>query len=139
MTERRRGKRMSGRPCHYCGRIMIESKERMSMEERSISATVDHVIPRDMGGNNNPYNLVISCARCNNLRATVPYEVFMEFARVVIREFPNATTTVLRRSLNLYIMYLLESVTDKKKEVNRALSLSLLRMKDELSIQQHVI
>ena len=127
-----RMKKPSGHCCYYCQREMIESKPTLTAEMKNLVATIDHVIPRGAGGSDDPYNIVISCYRCNNLKSDLPAEAFRQFAKTVIQKFPNATTTVLRRSMTIYLMHLVESAMHKKSEVNRALSLSLLKMTDEL-------
>ena len=126
-----------GKPCHYCRRTMIEGKADMDAATRSLSATVDHMHSKDLGGTNDDYNLVMSCARCNVLKSNIPYDVFMEFARVVIRSFPNATTVVLRRALNIYIVLLAQHALKRKRDVNEALRMALLKMSDELDNQSY--
>jgi Restriction endonuclease len=39
--------------CHWCGRP---------------AATVDHLVPRARGGDDNPANLTAACSRCNSSR-----------------------------------------------------------------------
>lgn len=34
--------------------------------------TLDHVVPRSLGGSNGPSNFVTACARCNNRRGNRP-------------------------------------------------------------------
>lgn len=46
--------RRDGHRCHYCG---------ASADEAALH--VDHVIPRALGGTNEPSNLVTACAECN--------------------------------------------------------------------------
>lgn len=48
--------RRDGFRCRYCGRPGSESGEGL---------TVDHVIPRALGGTNDPSNLVAACQDCN--------------------------------------------------------------------------
>lgn len=58
--------------------------------------TIDHLIPRSKGGNNDPSNLVTTCMRCNRLRGNrslrewlchlecgFPEEVAMRLARAL--------------------------------------------------------
>ena len=129
---RAKKKTLEQRRCHYCNRLMLESKNSMTREERDRSATVDHMLSKDFGGSNNPYNLVIACARCNNLKANVPYAAFMEFSFTVLRRYPDAPTPVLRRCMMIFIMHLVEVAMKNGREVRQACSLALLRMADEL-------
>ena len=137
MALRRKSSIGHGKPCHYCKRTMIESKPEMTPDERSQSATIDHMHSKDLGGTNDSYNLIVSCARCNVLKGNIPYSVFVVFARSVLRQFPNATTTVLRRCLNIYIVLLAEHAMKRNKDVNEAIRMSLLKMSDELDNQSY--
>lgn len=48
--------------CHYCDRLMTYNE-----------AQVDHVVAKARGGSDSPTNLVLACARCNNLKGTTCY------------------------------------------------------------------
>lgn len=137
MTARRRLSG-AGKPCHYCLRNMLESKTHMSPEDRSLSCTIDHMHSKDLGGTNDSYNLIFACARCNCVKGSAPYSVFMEFARCVIRPNPNATTVVLRRCWNIYLLYLAESAMSRHKDVSRAIRMTLLKMSEEIDRCTHV-
>lgn len=43
--------------CIYCGRSPVNDKK--------VILEVDHVYPRNIGGGNDPFNLVTSCRKCN--------------------------------------------------------------------------
>jgi 5-methylcytosine-specific restriction endonuclease McrA len=61
-------KRQRGK-CYYCGCKMTKKSHRLN------SATVDHVVPLDRGGRNDPSNLVIACSACNSSkRNRLPHE-----------------------------------------------------------------
>lgn len=49
--------------CRYCGRMTS-----WRLRDRSFSRTVDHVIPRIMGGRSNIINLVTCCKECNETK-----------------------------------------------------------------------
>ncbi len=51
--------------CCFCGRELTFRK-----------ATLEHVVPRSLGGPNVLQNLRISCARCNNERGVEDFELF---------------------------------------------------------------
>lgn len=104
----------------------------MTPAERGRLGTEDHVIPRSMGGVDNEENMVLSCERDNNLKATIPYPVFKTFADLVLREYPDLPTPLLRNSLNRYVMHLLERVTDNRKAMRDASTIALLKLKDEI-------
>jgi 5-methylcytosine-specific restriction endonuclease McrA len=46
------------------------------------SATLDHLVPLSSGGRTNMTNLVVACARCNNIRGTTPYIRFFALSRL---------------------------------------------------------
>lgn len=57
--------------CYYCGTLT-------TLEQRKInSATIEHLIPRSLGGTNRIENLVMCCASCNSLRGNLPIEDFI--------------------------------------------------------------
>ena len=51
-----------GLKCHYCLKD-ITARE----------AQIDHVIAKVRGGSDAPINLVLACAKCNNLKSTLCY------------------------------------------------------------------
>lgn len=51
-----------GLRCHYCDTIMTYNE-----------AQVDHVLAKARGGTDSPTNLVLACARCNNIKGTTCY------------------------------------------------------------------
>lgn len=133
MPREKKSNRNIGRPCFYCMRPMLESKQTMTREERDQCATRDHVIPRDVGGSNDAYNIVICCARCNNLKAETPYEAFLGFAKAVLRKYPYAETMHLRKCYTIYLNHLVAYAAQNHKVVNQSLSLALLRMADTIT------
>lgn len=46
--------------CRYCGAAV----------EDGVKLTIDHVYPLDKGGQNDFYNLVTACSRCNSRKST---------------------------------------------------------------------
>ena len=60
--------------CAYCGRktiLMRKDTLPTSMGQQSYwaRATRDHILPRVLGGSNRMSNLVLSCYRCNHIKA----------------------------------------------------------------------
>lgn len=55
--------RQSGK-CVLCGGAMT-----MELKLPN-TATLDHKLPRSLGGSNKPYNLQAACARCNNAKGS---------------------------------------------------------------------
>ena len=74
--------RRDGHVCQYCG----DAKGNM---------TVDHVIPKRLGGSDSWENLVCACGRCNNKKGDhSPEEAGMKLARIPRR--PNQVTFIQR-------------------------------------------
>lgn len=55
----------AGGHCEYCGVEVRWDTDRLSDPNR---ATIDHLVPRCAGGNNELPNLVLACHPCNNLK-----------------------------------------------------------------------
>ncbi|WP_331048558.1 HNH endonuclease [Gemmatimonas sp.] len=63
---RRGALRDCGHRCAYCATPL-----------RFDNATLDHVMPRSLGGANDPGNLVVACGPCNRLKGDqLPFEFF---------------------------------------------------------------
>lgn len=60
------GKRVAGKPCHWCRRKMHSQGS-----GGSLAATRDHVIPQVAGGYRTGKNVVWACAACNNVKAAM--------------------------------------------------------------------
>ena len=76
--------------CHYCG-------ERMSWTpERDDSLTLDHIIPRALGGTNAQTNLIACCRDCNNRKGMSPYWAFKAFTSL----YGKKRITEVMRSLS---------------------------------------
>ena len=56
-----------GKKCPTCPTIMIERKRRRP-DDRPETITVEHIVPRTLGGNNVRDNLVAMCHDCNKCR-----------------------------------------------------------------------
>lgn len=54
--------------CRWCGYKLWRARRGKTFS-RTSCATVDHLLPRERGGVNVPSNVVLSCQRCNELRA----------------------------------------------------------------------
>jgi hypothetical protein len=107
---------------------MLIYKEGMSKEDRYISATKDHKHPKNLGGTNERDNYVVACARCNQVKASIPYQVFKIFADMVLIPYPNLPLPIIRNSLNQYVMHLLDMACSNKQTMRNACTLSLLNL-----------
>lgn len=50
--------------CFYCGKI---------------ATTIDHVVPKAMGGSSRKDNLVPACKSCNSNKSDMPKDIFIKF------------------------------------------------------------
>lgn len=123
-----------GKPCCYCKRSMASSQYNNDPDPwlRGVSATVEHIEPRAMGGDNSERNLAAACQRCNNLRGHLNHVIFSKFARHVLQAYPNAPTVFLRASLQRFVVSLAELAIENRRETNRALGHCLLTLHDDL-------
>jgi 5-methylcytosine-specific restriction endonuclease McrA len=55
-----------GGRCHYCG-IPMTQRTIGGAKARPTDATIEHLVPRALGGGNQLPNLVAACSRCNAL------------------------------------------------------------------------
>ena len=63
-----------GGRCVYCG---VETRRlRKGVSRAPDLATLDHVVPRSMGGPLRADNLVLACQACNNARGVMDAEAF---------------------------------------------------------------
>lgn len=68
--------------CHYCNVQMARKvKEKYFVTE-------DHIIPKSAGGSDMIGNLVGACNVCNNMRGSIPYQVFKTFIQIHGNEKP---------------------------------------------------
>jgi 5-methylcytosine-specific restriction endonuclease McrA len=59
--------------CFYCSEPLPEpASERIRHRKREMSATIDHVLPRSLGGAAEWHNEVAACRRCNSAKADRP-------------------------------------------------------------------
>lgn len=64
-----------GLRCSYCG-VQCLAKRPIGVRTMANLATVDHVIPRAMGGSNSADNLVTACFTCNTQKAKRTAEAY---------------------------------------------------------------
>ena len=62
----------SGPRCIWCGveTVRIQSSLIKDDKTRDLQATIEHLVPKWMGGTYDSTNLVISCAACNRERGS---------------------------------------------------------------------
>ena len=57
--------------CIYCQQRFSETRP----------ATLEHIVPRAMGGDDHPSNVAASCDECNGARGTANHTAFMRYRR----------------------------------------------------------
>mgnify|MGYP000851668381 CR=1 FL=1 len=85
--------------CLYCGEQVIVYYPNKNTPMPNNIATLDHIIPKSKGGNNNEYNLATCCYRCNCILGRKGYHkkhnnILMTFKskRKIIKEMVGYTT-----------------------------------------------
>ncbi len=73
--------------CQYCGR-------------QSSNLTVDHVIPRRLGGKTNWTNVVAACPRCNHLKGGMTPKQSGMYPQKQPKHPPNTATYLFGKHLN---------------------------------------
>lgn len=58
--------------CCWCGCMTTEQRDKKN------SSTIEHIIPKSLGGKNVLDNYAMACYKCNNKRNTLTIEKFME-------------------------------------------------------------
>lgn len=111
---------------------MLNHRDNMTHEEKDLAATTDHKLPKALGGRNEHDNYVICCYRDNQLKANIPFNVFKTFADMVLVPYSHLPLPILRSSLNLYIMHLLDMSCNNEKIMRQASTISLLKLKDDI-------
>ncbi len=87
--------------CQFCDRDLLADLDTL------LDATIDHLYPKSLGGDNSPENLVTACRTCNMLKDNAPAETIEEGRAIVahrrglvldqyLREFAEAGKTFLR-------------------------------------------
>ena len=122
------------RRCYYCKRKLIGYRNGMEPQERYLTATVDHKVCKSLGGKNDAENYVICCARCNQCKGMVPFEVFKTFADFVLVPYPDLPINIVRNSLQDYCMLLLETVVHNRKAMRNATSVTLLKLSETMEL-----
>jgi hypothetical protein len=70
--------------CHYCKSELLLSE-----------ATLDHKIPKKLGGTDTLDNLVLACKYCNGLKGCIPYEDFINGIRMFDLISARQQTTIV--------------------------------------------
>lgn len=105
------------RVCHYCGVVLTEK-----------NTSVDHVMPRSKGGEDDFSNLVFACKKCNSLKGSGDYETFKAWklpekqARLSGRKIPDIgvapgqieTVLINKTKMPLSDFETLRALSDKK-------------------------
>ena len=73
--------------CQYCGR-------------QSSNLTIDHVVPRHLGGETQWDNVVTACSRCNHLKGGLTPEQSGMYPRKTPNNPPNSATYLFGKHLN---------------------------------------
>ena len=122
-----------GKPCIYCRRTMLGAHTAAHTAQRDVQVTNEHIIPRGDNGPDEAWNITFACARCNTLRGDLDYALFEDFARVVIRQYPDANTVWLRDALKQYLRTLAVLAFRNPRNARKAGSVALLSLVNNLA------
>lgn len=110
-----------GEPCVYCKRRMVKAGSDEAYDDPGLIVSIEHKqYPRSKGGDNHPENLAHACQRCNNIRGNIAIELFEPFSRIIIQQYPNVPTPILREALRNYIYHLAELSIHNKNGIKNA-------------------
>jgi hypothetical protein len=116
-----------GKPCCYCRRAVVKPGSDAAQDDPELQISIEHkTYPKSKGGGNDHHNLAIACRRCNNLRGNIAIELFEPFARVVLQQYPDAPTPVLREALRNFIYHVAELSLKNKSGINAATLATLI-------------
>lgn len=59
--------------CFYCNIVVTKTYRNIPTR-----LTIDHIIPKSMGGNNSKYNKVICCLKCNRAKGSMSAQEFKD-------------------------------------------------------------
>lgn len=82
-----------GGRCRWCGRLM-NLGNRKPRDPRA--ATCDHIVPRALGGTDDPGNQAGSCKRCNQLKGAIETERFERILQHLAGDIPELGTEAFR-------------------------------------------
>lgn len=94
------------RICYICDRLIpIHEK-----------ATIDHVLPKTLGGTDDDWNLRCCCKRCNHFKAGLTLDVFIEEIKKNRRKYSFISTKQLQRleSYAYQFQYFIKQHQNKK-------------------------
>jgi len=99
--------------CVYCGRLLDDDHIEGSWER-----TLDHLIPRSLGGGNGAHNLVTACIHCNSSRQETGVSQFLRILNVMGRTeeiVAAAIDAAIKRHAALYPWDVAHDVLDPEE------------------------
>jgi 5-methylcytosine-specific restriction endonuclease McrA len=77
--------------------------------------SIDHRVPRSIGGDNSFKNLALCCHECNIVKSTMDGEVFMRLLSLIKRDDPNLKRRMFEQIWTGRVASKLEREEDRKK------------------------
>ena len=111
--------------CAYCGNDTEFPRRSMEPCEAN-DATIDHILPRSNKGEDQPYNLLMACFRCNQEKRSKPLMLFMVEKLPMLSGEARARIIEVEERLLRYFYPM--AVPGKKGPVNEYVGLGLARM-----------
>ncbi len=95
--------------CCFCSTMTMLDNGKLN--NLKCSSTIEHVIPKGLGGESHSKNYKISCWRCNNVRKTIEFNEFYEMVQNYDFNHIIKITTPEKKSQEFY-----ETKKQKAKE-----------------------
>lgn len=123
-----------GKPCYYCKRIMLpyDNSGKVNPIRAGQECSIEHVVPRALGGTDHADNLLFACRRCNALRGHLNFDIFSMFAHVILKQYPDAPTIFLRSALVQFVTSLAEIAINNKRASKEAIGLAQSKLVKDL-------
>jgi len=80
--------------CCFCEEMMFADSQHY--EHKKKIATIEHVIPKKLGGKNEESNYKLSCDGCNNLRGVMDFDKFKKYR--ISSYFENKPTSLSKNA-----------------------------------------
>lgn len=116
-----------GHKCVYCGKDLSDEKIQHEHER-----TLDHLIPRSLGGSHGAHNLLTACGSCNSARQNLSIKDWNKLlkSRGINGKLPGRITKAIKQHAKMYMQDLMN---DLGKDI--AKELGILAEKEETDLE----
>lgn len=105
-------------PCCFCGKLTWRNAKKRNL------ATLEHIVPKQMGGNSELDNLAISCYSCNMERGVADFMQFLRFKRGITDEIPNGSClTLIKRNKKIIYNLMIQEQAWLRKQYKKEMAM----------------